>query len=313
MKLSLECYVKGRIKIGKQLSAANGLKEYLLVPDDEGWLSSIKINKKVKTTQNYSAKLEPGDGEVKAKIAIDGDRDEYLELVREYQELESVLSFTTNGSLKSIAWDSPKVDYIPETEEEQKRVNVYGFQRIKEYSDNPKFLDEKKFDDIIKSKENYRSLIVPKAFYRDGMNEFTSHRYINAFYNFYFILEDFYGEGKTQNKDVANAFKDSKDFRGILEWMVKNINQYEKHQTNIRRFCDEEKVTYDNNGLIDLLQKIRGNLHHFSSKSSKHLGTPFSHEDFESIAFLTMGLALQAILQKIVKINQSMDIGKKGM
>jgi len=312
MKLSLECSAKGKVKIDRQLKVANGLKEYLLVPDDKGLLSSIKIIKKVAEPQKYFAKIEPGEGKVKAKIEIGGDRDDYLELVREFQELESVLSFTTNGSLKSIAWDAPKEDFIPETEEEKKQVSVYGFHLTKEYPDYPRYLDEREFDVIIRSKNNYSSLIVPKAFYREGINEFTSRRYITAFYNFYFILEDFYGEKKTKNKDVADAFRNSQDFREILEWMIKeNLDKYEKHRIGITRFCDEEKVKYDVDGLIDLLQKVRGNLHHYSSKSSKHLGTPFSHEDFESIAFLSMGLALRAILQKIVNINQSMGMDSR--
>ena len=92
-----------------------------------------------------------------------------------------------------------------------------------------------------------------------------------------------------------------------MEWVLKDIlGKYQRHKTNVQRFCNEEGVAYDVDGLTDLLQKIRGNLHHYSSKSSKHLGTPFTHEEFESIAFLTMSLALQTILRQIVDINQSL-------
>ena len=52
MKLSLECSIKGKVKIGRQLKVINGLKEYLLIPDDKGWLSSIKLIKKVKCTKH---------------------------------------------------------------------------------------------------------------------------------------------------------------------------------------------------------------------------------------------------------------------
>ena len=97
-----------------------------------------------------------------------------------------------------------------------------------------------------------------------------------------------------------------------MEWVLKDIlGKYQRHKTNVQRFCNEEGVAYDVDGLTDLLQKIRGNLHHYSSKSSKHLGTPFTHEEFESIAFLTMGLAVQTILFKIVDINQSMMTAKR--
>ena len=312
MKLSLECSVKGNVKIGRQLKVVNGLKEYLLIPDDKGWLTSIKIIKKVETPKKYSARWEPGEGKVDATLVIEGDREEYLDLLREFQELESVLSFETAGSLKSIAWDAPKEDFIPETEEEKGGIGAYSFHFTKEYPDYPASLNERKLDVIIQSKEHYKSLIIPKAFYKDGINEFTSRRYINAFYNFYFVLEDIYGKGKTKNKDIADAFRNSRDFREILEWMINGqIEKNEKRRISIKRFCDEEKVTYDIDGLIDLIQKVRGNLHHYSSKSSKHLGTPFTHEEFECIAFLTLGLALQTILRKIVDINQSMMKAKR--
>jgi hypothetical protein len=306
MKLSLECSIKGKIKIDKQLKVVEGSKEYLLIPDNKGWLSKIKIIKKVAEPNKYSAKIGPGEGKVKAEIKITGDREERLDLIREFQELESILSFETTGSLKSIEWDAPTENFIPETEEEEKQVQVHDLHFKKKYPDYPVFLDEESFGEIIRSKERYVSLIVPKAFYREGVNEFASRRYINAFYNFYFVLEDFYGKGKTKNRDIAEAFRNSKEFRESMDWMIKdNLNKYARHRMNIEKFCNEEKVGYDMDGLTELLLKVRGSLHHYSSRSSKHQGTPFDHEDFESIAFMTMGLAVRSILQRILEINRS--------
>lgn len=305
MKISLECSIKGKVKINNLIKVIYGKKEYILIPDKKGWLSSIKIVKQVESPEKYSTEMLPGKGDVKLEIQIHGDREEKLELVRELQELESVLSFDTGGSLKSIAWDKPKEEFIPETEEEKKRVSANQFQFWKDHIEYPSSLDEKIFEDVIKTKERYNSLIVPKAFYKEGINEFTSHRYINAFYNFYFVLEDLYGEGKTRNNDVADGFRKSQDFTEIMEWMIQNLDKDKKHKNNIVKFCNEEGVSYDVGGLIKLLLKVRGNLHHYSSRSSKHLGTPFSHEEFESIAYLTLGLSVHTILRRIVDINQS--------
>jgi hypothetical protein len=312
MKLSLECSIKGKIRIGKELRVVQGSKEYLLIPDSKGWLSKIKIIKKVDVPNKYSVKIRPGKGKVKHEIRINGDREERLELIREFQELEGILSFDTAGSLKSIEWDAPTEDFIAETEEEEKRIEVHGLCFKKEYPEYPASLDEEGFGRIIRNKENYVSLIVPQAFYREGTNEFTSRRYINAFYNFYFILEDFYGKGKTKNKDIAKEFRSSEQFRGFVDWVIKDINdKYAQHRIRIERFCKEKKVTYDTDGLIELLLKVRGNLHHYSSRSSKHQGTPLDNEDFASIAFLTMGLAVRCILQRITAINLSLMARKR--
>ena len=312
MKLSLECSVRGRVKIGRQLKVVNGLIEYLLIPDDKGWLSSIKIIKKVATPQKYSARWGPGEGKVNATLTIEGDREEYLELVREFQELESLLSFDTGGSLKSIAWDEPKENFIPETEEEKRQVGVYSFHFTKEYPDYPAHLGERVFAEVIATKEYFASLVVPLAFYREGINEYHSRRYINAFYNFYFVLEDMYGKGKTRNKAIGDAFRKSEAFRGFMIWTIEeSLVKYEKHRINIQKFCEEEEVPYDTDGLIDLLLKVRGNLHHYSGRSSKHVGTPFVREEFASVAFITLGLAVRAILQRMVEINLARGVGKK--
>ena len=305
MKYSLECGVDGKVMIGVTIQVAMGTKDFILIPDEQGWLSSIKIIAKVAEPQEFHPRIEPGEGRVKAKIIIKRDPGLRQELIREFQELESIFSFDTNGALKSIRWDEPKEEVIPETDEEKTRVSVSGFHFKKEYPDYHTKLDEKTFERIVQTKQLYISLVVPKAFYREGINEFHLRRYINAFYNFYFVLEDLYGQGKTKNKDVISAFKNSTEFKEYLEWVIKNhIDTHERHQANIQKFCSEEKVAYNVGGLIELLQKVRGNLHHYSTKSSKRVGSPFNHEDFESIAFLTMGLALRAILQRILEINR---------
>jgi hypothetical protein len=172
MKLSLECSVEGKVKINKELKVVEGSKEYVLIPDKEGWLSKIKIVRKVVAPDKYSAKILPGNGKAKHKIKIGGDREEYLELIREFQELEGILSFETIGSLKSIEWDAPTENFIAETEEEKELVQVHDVCFKKEYPDYPASLDEEGFGRIIRNKEHYVSLIVPQAFYigKEQMN-----------------------------------------------------------------------------------------------------------------------------------------------
>ena len=304
MKLLMECKAHGLVFIEKQISVTDGQIEYLLVPDEKGWLAFVRIIKKVPNPEKYSLKVEPGQGSIAAKFVINGDRQEYLELVREFQEIESLLSFAGNGSLRNIEWDKPREEYIPETEEEKKQVGILSFHLTKEYPKIPSRLGEKDFNSLIKTKKYYKSLIIPKAFFKEGINEFESHRYINAFYNFYFVLEDNFGNGKWRNKEIAAEFKASTDLRKHIEWMVKcQIDG--RHRESIQKFCKEEGLTYDVDGLIDLIVRARGQLHHYSRKSSKSIGTPFTHEAFESIAFFVMGLAVQTILGEILKINNS--------
>lgn len=311
MKYSLECGVDGKVIIGKRIEVTKRSKDFVLIPDKDGLLLSIKISAKVTKPEKFRSRVESGDGRATAKFIIKRDHELHQELIQEFQELESILSFNTNGALKRIGWDEPKDEVIPEDDDEKAQIGIAGFHVQKKYPDLTAKLDEKAFGDIVHTKHHYATLVLPQAFFKEGINEFNSRRYINAFYNFYFVMEDLYGKRKTKNKDITTAFKESTEFREFVSWIMANhIGTSPKHLSNIQRFCNEEKVAYDIDGLTELLQKVRGNLHHYSSRSSKHLGSPFNHEDFESIAFLVMGIAVRAILQKILEINISLGIAK---
>jgi hypothetical protein len=305
MKISMECDVEGRVQIGSTIRTVIGSKEYILKHDSAGFLKTISINKSVNKPEKYARRLERKPNSNEKILRINRDIEEYNEMRKEFQELESLLSFETHGSIKSITWDSPMEVWIPETDEEQERIRISGIKQTKQPPDLVKRLNAEQFEQILSTKGNYVSLILPKMFFKEGLNEFYSKRYINAYYNFYFILEDIYGEGKTKNRDIANAFKKSKDFNVILQRMIsKTIGYEKKYEINLKKLCAEEKEDFNVEGLLNLIWKIRGNLHHYSSRSTKHLGTPFNHEDFESIAFLTMGIAYQTILSKIEDIDK---------
>jgi len=307
MKYSIECSVTGKVMVRTTLHFKKDTKEYFLIPDEHGSLSSIKIIMDVPHSENFSSRTTHGKDGI-LNILIDGDLALKNQLITEFQQLESLLSFETEGALISISWNKPKEDFIPETDEEKLRFQVREMYFTRDYKEVISYLNQKDFTEIMETKERYIPLTTPMSFYREGANEFHSRRYINAFYNHYFVLEDLYGEGKTKNKDVAHAFKNSIEFRGFVKWLLEGtLASDEKHRTSIKKFCAEEHVSYDLDGLIDLIIKVRGNLHHYSGKSSKHIGTPFTHRDFESIALLTLSLSVRAILQRILKINQTIN------
>ncbi|POZ87766.1 MULTISPECIES: hypothetical protein [Petrotoga] len=144
-------------------------------------------------------------------------------------------------------------------------------------------------------KEIYEHLIIPLSFYQEGRNEFELKRYINAYYNFYFYLEDLYGNGKTKNYQIRREFLKSNQLK---EAVSKTIEEFKngpskKHYKNLKSFLKLESCSYDIEGVISLIVKVRGNLHHFSQKSSKKLGHPFNQKDFETMAFLLMSICVK--------------------
>jgi hypothetical protein len=339
MKYSMECKVDSRIIIEKELRYNEGEKEIILIPNEERFIPSIMIIANVPNPTNFYSKAEKGEKDgVAHKLTFNTDKQLHDELIYEFQQIESILSFSTDN-LKKIYWESPKEELIPETDEEKEKTSVLSLQWEKEYPSTPIILNEDrgcpaiafdtknfasfwiqspiclsfspdfelldsldKFKRMIKHREKYSSLVIPKAFFREGMSEYNSFRYINAFYNFYFIIEDFYGKGK-KDSAVENELKNSQDFRSHVQWILGDIKTHRRHFENINNFLKQRNKNYDIEGIVYLLVKMRGQLHHYSGKSTQTKGTPFNHKDFESIAYLAMGISYRSILQKILEIN----------
>lgn len=112
--------------------------------------------------------------------------------------------------------------------------------------------------DLIKNKHKFSSLINPLAFFREGVNDFKTFRYINSFFNFYFVLEGLYGNGKTKNKDVAREFADSIEFNNIIISEIERLKQEPEHWTKLNEMCRVRSKKINAKGIIHLLVLTRG-------------------------------------------------------
>ena len=303
MKYSLECKVDSRLAIGSVIDVVENTKEYIFTPDKEGMLTSLKIIKKVDDPEKFYSKIEEGDEKVRMKITVETDEAVFRVLRSDFQYIESYLAFI--GNLKKIRWEEAKQEWIPETPEEKSRLKVFEVSLNRTYPDTPTPIGKDVLIGVIRGKNKYDGLTTLKSFYREGKNFFTQFRYVDAFYYFYFILEDLHGGGKTKNVDIERNFKSSKELRETVEWVMQTqINTSEKHLKSILQLLAEKKIQNGIDGIIELIVAVRGRLHHYVSRSSLKQATPLNQRDFESPAFLVMGIALMSILKEIVKINQ---------
>jgi len=302
MKFSLECQLESKIQLPKEIEIKHKDRTYIFYPNENNLLNKIKIISAVKNPEKFYSEIKfMPEKKVKHHMTINRDKELFDSIINDFKELESILAFS--GNLKRIMWDNPKDALICETEEERQKVKILGTKFRKEYPNLIKFMDEDTLKEIIFTKAKYSSLTIPKAFWREGKNDFKSFRYINAFFNFYFIIEGLYGNGKTRNYAIEEEFKKSKDFRNFVKWIIDRIEKETKHFNKINEMLKYRNKNLDIDGLIHLLVATRGALHHFADNPHKTQGTPFDHKEFETIAWISLGLATRAISQKILEIN----------
>jgi len=302
MKYSIECRADSKLLIGNSLSMVEGTREYIFASDKDGFLTSVKIITKVEDPEKFYSKIEDGNGKVKS-ITIESDPNIVDDLETDFRYIESSLAFI--GNLKKIHWEDAKHEWIPETGEEKAKLKVFAYSLSRKHPDSPTRLTKDNFVEIVKNKSKFDCLTTLKAFYREGKNSFDQSQYVIAFYNLYFIVEDMFGGGKTKNKQIEENFQSSKELKETIKWaMDTQIKTSAEHSKNITKYLSELHLQDTPEDIVALLVRMRGRVHHYTSKSSLKQATPFSQGDFESIAFLTMAIALLSILKEIAKINR---------
>ena len=303
MKYSMECEVDSTIILDEDIRYYENGKEFILIPGENKLLSVIKIIVDVPNPSLFYSNVESCPENRMHSIIINRDNQIYKESIDEFQQIESILAFSTQ-SLRKIYWENPIEELMPETEKEKEKLSVIGTNWGMSYHKKYTPLNENAFTEMMENRNKYADLAIPKAFFREGVNDFESFRFINAFYNFYFIIEDLYGGGKSKNKDVEKELKKSNEFKSFVQWMIDDLhNDKKKHFNNICNYLNLYNKNFDVDGLIFTIVKMRGQLHHYSGKSTQVHGTPFNQNDFESIAYLSLGLAARAIPHKILEIN----------
>jgi hypothetical protein len=302
MKYRVRVGVEGEVYLPRNIGRLEAQRDDLvfeLTADAIGRITEISIARKVPQdrVERFRSTVGPGRGGSKVAFHVGGDKELFDRLLLELQRFESALSFGVRGAVKRFVWHSYTTEIIAESPDEQAVVPITGFAFKTAYPD-PKWLVKPRGLQRILDDPSYESLAVPKAFWREGVAEFHHLRYIQAYYNFYFILEDFYADGAFTKNETLNRFRKSNEFNAITKLALKTLpsssrKQFERLNALAKAMkCGELN---DVQAAWKLLVAIPGRLHHFTSKGGFIRGTPYNQRDFEAPAFFAMYLASCAV------------------
>ncbi len=303
MRYRLVAEVEGTI-VTENSSIQHGGLTYEMVTDDGGNLTHIAVERTVEPSEFAATVGPPTELGTSATLKIEADPGVRGTLVEALQALESALAFASAGALQRIRWDIPQEERIPESPDEGKYTAIHAISLKREYLPLRSQLPALDIERFVHKMDNYSSLVVPKAFWREGMNEFRQFRYVQAFYNFYFILEDFYAGGRSGMGEVLKSFSKSRDFARVTKTSYESVIAYEKHRLNLETMRSDEGCNSDIQGIHKLLFKVRGRLHHYTRGGRAIRVSPFTQDEFESIALLAMMMANLAIGYEEVAISR---------
>jgi hypothetical protein len=285
--------------VGCAFSSGASDLSYALRADANGRVVAATIQAKVPTDKvsAFVSTFGPGEGSSKLSVTLGGDKELYERMVLEFRKLECNLGFVLRGqALRRINTQRMEIEYVPENDEEREFIAVSGYKVTRGYPEAPLRISGSTLGQVIQDAQKFEDLDVHKAFLHDGMNQFHALQYVAAFYQFYFIVEGLYADGRTSEKEVVRAFADSNEFTTVLEMAVEHFSkENDRHSEVLKRVMQAEKCELTVPGLRTFLFRIRGHLHHYSTRSTKPKGTPFNQREFETVALLGMLIARRAI------------------
>jgi len=303
MIFKVECEVESTTPLFKELEINCGEKILVLKPKNN-ILSSIVIKKRIENIEKFKSEIGK-DAQDKPFIKINTDKDVLDDFINDFRELESILPMYYG--VKKIYWESthkaPKIDCEPESKEEAELLQVFSRHITKSYPENKRPIDPNHIKYIFETKHKLDELIVLLAFFREGVNYYHDFTYVYSFYNFYFIIEDLYANGKFDENGFLEECGKSLELLNFIKHAYEKLDS--RHRQKIKSLLGERGFSEESLDLLKLIFRIRGNLHHFGSKSTQKHGTPFNQEEFESPAFLLMSIVLHALILKIHQRLQS--------
>ena len=281
-----------------------------VLAQNDGRVMSVAVSRSVPASrieQFKSSVTPPGPG-VEAQITIGGDKELHETLLAELRSLESDLAYSLNGEVvPEFDWRSVKEEFLAENSQEQQMIAVTSLTVTRDWPKPKVGLRASSFQTLVENGPRYESLVTLKAFLRRGMADIKRFEFLNAFYNFYFIIEDCFAGGKTGEKAVLREFENSEEFQQIVQSTHREFLQdnRKKHLLILQSLMKREGCDWAPPGIQRFLFRIRGNLHHYFSKSSRNEISPFTQEQHHSVALLAMYVASLTIGFRIVRINQT--------
>lgn len=241
-------------------------------------------------------------------LRIQQNRDEALHkrMMDALQATESFLCFY--GNLEAIHWDAAEARIEAETEEEEGTLNLHSWQVWPAIDDPEVDFSGDQLKGILKQAHKCASLTTTLAFYRAGINDVRRGQNISAFFNFYFVLEGLYANGKFKTDHVKHAFASSAILKGAIQSVVAQpVPKSFGEDLSVPELLKAVRQPNDANGVIHLLVHTRGDLHHHSGTKKTPVGSPLTNERYRSLAQFTLQITRAALIEEVKQMDDSIQ------
>jgi hypothetical protein len=287
MKYGLKCPVTSRLAIPGEVELPWNGWTVKFTPGLNNYLTELTLSASGQDPEPYRNSAQVDKAANKVTVQVNRDQVLHSRLLEAVKSLESILGFYLN--LKRIHWESSSVFVEPETTEEASLVDIRQWEVIYTVGDPELTANREQLINIVALAGSCLPLATTLSFFREGATDSKTFRYISAFFNFYFVLEGLFGNGKTKNRDVEAEFKRSNELREAIALVVsRGFEPTYGEDVSVEDRLKGMNKPFDADGIIHMLVWMRGDLHHYVGDPRK--GTPLNQDRYQSLAAFCLDL-----------------------
>ena len=258
--------------------------------DDDGFWCSIVLTRRIEDWREHMTQIVVHDTKPPATPTLGRGETEsgpLAEMKRLLQFIESWGGYMFH--VWSIDWQCPMIEWIPETEDERASPHVEKFDVHRVPVSEPRPMTLEGLMSLLRGRDLFEPYVIPMSFIRQAGIDWDSQRYLSAFFDYYHFIEGLFADGKSSEPQVVARFVGNTCLMNAAEQALDIFRgpDYDQHLVNLRVHLDEEKLAETADGILRLLVRMRGRLHHYAHKPSpKRRGHPLNESDYEALASL---------------------------
>jgi hypothetical protein len=224
-------------------------------------------------------------------------------------ELRTLQGALAPYGVRAIDIEEPLVEWLPENEEERLQIGFNNYSRRSTRPDPNRFMSVP-FDLIARAviaTDKLMEFETPLNFFRRGCRDIEDRQYVDAIYDFYFVLETLFSNGKFKTSAVVEEFLGSRELCAAVDLLLTDPGPiFTMNKTILAEFAR----TYRPLGrekLIEKLVELRGFLHHHTLKR-KGIWKPEWQKIYELDALLFQGVAYNVVFGILRRFLWSQDV-----
>lgn len=298
MKCKYSFPIKGHIKLHIGIHFTKGKYQYEFKVKDS-FITHICVVVSDYPKQSLPKFETLKEGKIKASISIPDDP--YLnDIVSDIRTIEGSLCL---WGVEEIDIDCYRTEWLPESEEEKNELQLYSFMNSKS-NEPPENMPDTQLDLLVRTIlaiEDIKESETPLNFYRRGRIDIKERRFIEAVYDFYFVLETLYGNGKFKKSQILKEFIASSELMTAIENIENIISPELKADCKKFKQLQEKYLKKTKEKMLEQIIVTRGFLHHHTSKM-KGIWHPASQKDYEIDAEVLLAICHNILMKKVIDV-----------